>query len=267
MAISISVVIPCFNSSTTIAECILSVINQTHPVNEIIAIDDGSTDKTVEILEALKSESKLAITILKQANAGPSTARNAGIELSVGSYIAFLDSDDKWLPEKIDSQVQIIESYGSDLILVGSMHANQYKNLNNSWAYKQISTKELLWKNCFATSTVLVRKDVLNKNKFNTNQKYSEDYALWLKLSLQGKLVLMNQRVTFFEEARYGRTGLSSHLLEMEKGELSNLKALFNDKQINTLEYVFFASLSISKFLRRMLLSAAYQIKPKPIEA
>ena len=94
----VSVVIPAFNSERWIKTCIDSVINQTAKAFEIIAIDDGSTDNTADIISGYGD----AVHLICQDNAGVSAARNAGLEHAIGEWIAFLDADDWWAPDKIE---------------------------------------------------------------------------------------------------------------------------------------------------------------------
>lgn len=99
---TVSVVIPTYNREKTIKRCIKSVLKQTHPVNEIIVVDDGSSDQTLQILQ---TEYGKQVTIIKQSHKGAQAARNAGIIAARGEYIAFLDSDDEWAEEKIAVQM------------------------------------------------------------------------------------------------------------------------------------------------------------------
>ena len=99
----ISAVIPTYNREKTIARCIKSVLNQTYPVFEIIVVDDGSTDNTLHIIEREFADS---VTVVRQKHKGAQAARNVGIHMATGQYIAFLDSDDEWMPDKIELQVR-----------------------------------------------------------------------------------------------------------------------------------------------------------------
>lgn len=93
----VSVIIPTYNRADVIAEAIESVLTQTIPAYEVIVVDDGSTDKTAEVLSRFGDK----ILVIRQANAGVSSARNVGINAATGDWIAFLDSDDIWLPDRI----------------------------------------------------------------------------------------------------------------------------------------------------------------------
>ncbi|NEP84931.1 MAG: glycosyltransferase family 2 protein, partial [Okeania sp. SIO3B3] len=101
----VSVIIPAYNRADLIGETVDSVLAQTHPDIEIIVIDDGSTDNTADVLATYGS----ALRVIRQANAGQQAARNAGIRAATGDYIAFLDSDDLWLPHRIEAQLQRFE--------------------------------------------------------------------------------------------------------------------------------------------------------------
>ena len=98
----ISVVIPAYNAEQHIGRAIDSVLAQTRPADEIIVIDDGSTDATAEVIRSFGDR----VTLIQQKNAGVSVARNTGIEAATGDWIAFLDADDEWLPEKLKRQAE-----------------------------------------------------------------------------------------------------------------------------------------------------------------
>jgi len=98
---TVSVVIPVYNGERLIAETLRSVLAQTLPVHEILVIDDGSTDRTAEVVASFAPR----VTLVRQANAGESTARNDGIARATGEWIAFVDADDLWKPEKLERQM------------------------------------------------------------------------------------------------------------------------------------------------------------------
>lgn len=107
----VSVIIPTYNRAGTIAKAVSSVLAQTYREIEVIIVDDGSTDDTPAVLDGYGTR----IRVIRQSNAGPSAARNRGAAEARGEYLAFLDSDDEWLPEKIERQVRLMECGGSDV--------------------------------------------------------------------------------------------------------------------------------------------------------
>lgn len=112
----VAVVIPTYNREKTIRRCIDSVLSQTHPVCEIIVVDDGSQDNTVRILE---EEYKDSVIVIKQLHKGAQAARNAGIIAAKSEYIAFLDSDDEWLDKKIELQMKALKE-NPDAVVCGN---------------------------------------------------------------------------------------------------------------------------------------------------
>lgn len=105
--IQVSVIIPTYNRANLLERAIQSVLSQTHPVHEIIVVDDGSTDNTKTVVSKYAGK----VQYIFQQNAGPSAARNRGIKVATGDWITFLDSDDEWFPEKIERQLSVIEKH------------------------------------------------------------------------------------------------------------------------------------------------------------
>lgn len=122
----ISVVIPTYNREKTIKRCIDSIVSQTYPVYEIIIVDDGSTDKTVSIVE--KEYQDQRIRIIRQNHKGAQAARNVGIRAAGGKYIAFLDSDDEWLPNKLELQIKELVKDEKAVVCGGYLQADWRMN-------------------------------------------------------------------------------------------------------------------------------------------
>lgn len=116
--VKISVIIPAYNREKTIKRCINSINKQTVQPFEIIVVDDGSSDHTVEILDKLKSEYGY-LRVIKQNHRGAQAARNLGILNAKGEYIAFLDSDDEWLPQMLETCIKYINAGHEDCVLYG----------------------------------------------------------------------------------------------------------------------------------------------------
>jgi len=129
----VSVVIPTYNRAKLIVNAIESVLAQTHPVREIIVVDDGSTDNTAQVLERyLGAQPRLReiVRYFSQPNQGQSVARNKGVKEASGEWIAFLDSDDQWRPEKLELQLSALRKFEgkcqacfTDLQFVNDPHA------------------------------------------------------------------------------------------------------------------------------------------------
>lgn len=107
MADLVSVVMPVYNGAVQIGEALEALLTQTYSPIEVIVVDDGSTDGTVELVRTYPE-----VRLIQQANAGPAVARNNGVEHSQGQYISFVDHDDVWLPEKVQRQVDLLQANG-----------------------------------------------------------------------------------------------------------------------------------------------------------
>ena len=163
---TISVIIPTFNRQRTLLRAIDSVVKQTYPVHEILVCDDGSTDNSRSIIMALNNP--LVKWIDCGRNGMPSIPRNMGIKASTGDWIAFLDSDDEWLPDKVQLQVSVLKK--SDFKAV-SCNAFRIVNNENKGAYlkfrkKLITFQDFLYTNHVICSSVLVKKKFAGRDFF-----------------------------------------------------------------------------------------------------
>lgn len=249
--LEISVVIPCFNSVNTISKCIYSIFNQTVLPKEIIVIDDGSTDQTLSLLNSLKLKcpNKVNFIIISQKNSGPSVARNTGINSATSDWIAFLDSDDYWERNNIESALIFIEKFYGFNLIGGSDLTEEFKN---------VFFNMLLNKNYFKTSSTIVSRDWIIKYPFNERQKYSEDYRSWLLITSETKACLIpnySSKPVIKRNYAFTGGGLSSKLWDMEKGELSNYRFLFRVNKIGLITLILVSSYSLLKYLRRSLIT------------
>jgi glycosyltransferase involved in cell wall biosynthesis len=184
----VSVIIPTYNRANLIAETIESVLRQTLEDREVIVVDDGSTDKTAQEVEKFADR----IIHVRQPNSGAAKARKTGIRMARGEYIAFLDSDDLWLPEKLELQYQaVVQSPLQGLNFTDVMWFTDSEVMIPSLRDKyQLHTGEvfekLLFDNWIATSSVLVRKECLEEaGGFDEDPRvvYVEDWNLWIRLA------------------------------------------------------------------------------------
>jgi len=229
-----SVVIPTFNRSNAVCKAIGSVLAQSYKDYEIIVVDDGSTDNTQEMLKQFDGK----IRYFYQENKGVSAARNRGIREARGEWIAFLDSDDIWLPEKLRWQHKIIdmdpdinfiftdiEQFNKSGVVRASMMRSSHNNRkkrsfkqailneefnNGKVLYGFLYTEMLIFGNMPSTPTVIVKRECLEKvGFFNEDLLISEDSELWLRISSKYSMAYFNKITA---RARVNDEGLSGTL-------------------------------------------------------
>lgn len=187
----VSVIIPIYNAEKFISKTIESVIAQTYPDWEIIAVDDGSTDKTPAILNEYKKKLSKKLRIITQKNSGVSIARNTGIAAAEGKYIAFLDHDDLWTPEKLEKQVKLLDSnkelglvYSDSYVIDGAGNLKKDTIFHGVKPFRGNVFNKLFYNNFIPCLTVVTRKEVLDKvGLFNLEYKIAEEYDLFLKIA------------------------------------------------------------------------------------
>ncbi|HJP03553.1 MAG: hypothetical protein CL799_01115 [Chromatiales bacterium] len=215
---TISVVIPAYNAETYIVETVESVLAQTADLLEVIVVNDGSTDRTEELLQGFGDR----ITLLSQENSGVARARNAGLEVARGEYIAFLDSDDAWLPEKTAKQLEVMQRYpdiaalGSDCIevdsdgqvigkVVSEAYGNSFWISHEPLLIDRSDISDNLMRNALGSpSGLLVRRACLEEvQRFDeTLFNGSEDWDLFIRLALKYKTAVYADQLF-----RYRKTG------------------------------------------------------------
>lgn len=186
----VSVVIPAYNAASTVVRAVESALNQTYTNIEIIVVDDGSTDSTRRLLDPYTSR----ISYVSQNNRGRSAARNLGISHASGEYIAFLDADDWWLPEKLMRQVKFLEEDKA----VGLVHTAFYFVEPNGKCHKLALAQrldspgapifeQLVMRNTIGSPTfVMVRTSVLHEvGVFDESLRGTEDWDLWLRIAAE----------------------------------------------------------------------------------
>lgn len=245
-----------YNAENTIATCINSVLNQTYNGKiEILVINDGSDDNSKTIVEEIihYNHSGFEINLVNKENGGVSSARNRGLALAKGKYIAFLDSDDQWLPIKLERQLEIL-LLDNKIGLIGGL-------INKPLAHKnaiiEIPLSKLIFKNYFQPSTVIIKKEVFDSvGFFDESQKYAEEGNYFIRIAKMYKCVLLNEQLVNYGQGKggFGVSGLSANLIEMEKGELKNLSFAFRNNYISFFTYLIAIIYSILKYIRRILI-------------
>ncbi len=183
---AISVVIPTFNRSDLLRRALDSVLAQTCPAGEIIVVDDGSTDGTAERVRERYPEVKL----IAQENRGVSAARNTGIDSSSGDWIAFLDSDDEWLPEKLEKQMAMLVNH-PDMKICHTGEIWLRNGLPLAQLEKHRKPSGWVFQKCLplcaiSPSSALIDREIFDTvGLFDESLPACEDYDLWLRISVR----------------------------------------------------------------------------------
>jgi teichuronic acid biosynthesis glycosyltransferase TuaG len=218
--LELTVVIPAFNAGRTIAGALDSVRAQTLAATEVIVVDDGSADDTSTLVsDYILRHALLGWHLLGQQNGGPARARDKAIRAATCAYVALLDADDVWLPEKLEISVAHMIAQRLD-ILGARLRADGRDDV-----CRILDPRRMLFSNPYFTSTVVFSKAAyLDVGGFDLTQRYSEDYKLWLAFAWRGKRCgqLNRPLANYRADASGPHRGLSSHLWRMEKGELGN---------------------------------------------
>ncbi|MFH1231916.1 MAG: glycosyltransferase family 2 protein [Planctomycetota bacterium] len=231
---AVSVIIPFYNRVTWLSEAVQSVLNQTYHDFEIVIIDDGS-DESVDFLNGIRDP---RIRYVRQEHKGPAIARNHGIELATGEYLSFLDSDDIFMPNKLEVQIAHMIKH-TDVCL---SHTSYIRiNLHGEYIEEVKSGKftgkvypKIIYDCPIATPTVMIRKSLLNELKFEETVNVGEDIILWAliakryeilgiaepltKVRMHGRNVTDNPETLFI-----GNMNIYKYVLEADK----NLKLNF----------------------------------------
>ena len=256
----VSIIIPVFNSERTISRTLNSVKEQIFKDYEIIIVDDGSTDNSVLVINSyITNNPQLQIKLIIKENGGVSSARNAGLRIASGTWIALLDSDDEWLPQKLVKQINIIKSDAS----IDFLGTNRNGEHRKRFFFKKfhyltpISSHLLLYKNFFVTPTVIFKRMVLeNTGFYDENQTHGEDGNFWIRICRNNNCILLNESlvITGAGKPHFGHSGLSSNLKKTASGELKNIKEAYVLEIIPKYEYIFLVIFSTLKYIRRIIL-------------
>ena len=225
----ISVVIPTYNRANTILRALKSVLNQSYKADEIIVIDDGSSDETQEILKKFQDQ----IVLISQDNLGVSSARNRGIELCKNEWVAFLDSDDFWHKDKLKLQVEF-HTKNRDILF---SHTNELwirddKVINQKSHHKKPQGECFLENLNFckiAPSSVMINKKILKDvGYFDQSLKVCEDYDLWLRVLYKYSVGLLHERLVTKYDGE--KNQLSYRYFAMDKFRIYALEKHLNSR-------------------------------------
>ena len=271
----VSIIMPAYNAEKTIVESIESVLRQTYRNWELIVVNDGSKDSTSEVVLAINDE---RVRLIEQENGGVANARNNGINNSTGEYIAFLDSDDLWVEEKLERQLGTIEGGEHKMCFAKTWCFRENSN-QTSDCFVNVSLDfddrdKILIYDFIPILTVLLAKDVLDEvGYFDETLRGVEDWDLWIRVLQKYDVVYLDEFLAKYRISSIGLSGnFEKHFIEEEKvwmkhidlysKEISSYRQWFADKKqtiiakqnkdiYNFLKY-------LSKLLRRPILLFKY---------
>lgn len=263
--IRFSVIVPLYNKARYIERTLNSVMSQTFTDYELVVVDDGSTDNSVEVVERLIGAQEPKCRLVRQANAGVARARNSGVAMSRGRYVCFLDSDDWWEPSFLEEMDHLINQcpeaglYGTGLFLV----KNGKKRIapigvdedfvSGYINYCQVYAKTLCMP--ISSSSVAIPRDIFKQSgQFRSGITLGEDFDLWIRIALKHKVALVNKPLAnYFQDVPVKHRATrklrppSQHFLwnidylAAEEKTDSDLKCLLDRMRVNGL-YRFYLS-------------------------
>ncbi|MEO5935993.1 MAG: glycosyltransferase family A protein, partial [Terriglobales bacterium] len=202
----VSVIIPTYNSESYIRETLASVFAQTYHNFEVMVVDDGSSDQTAAVVKSYGDR----VTFVAQANQGPAAARNHGIRLAKGELISFLDSDDLWLPDKLEKQVRFMAEHPEYGLISTDMSIFDSRGIIESGVKAKIYKiktgmvmRDLLFGNWIQTSGVMVRKECFATVGHFTVEKglWGEDWILWMQIAARYPVYFMAESLAKIRQA------------------------------------------------------------------
>jgi glycosyltransferase involved in cell wall biosynthesis len=251
----VSVIVPFYSNISWLEEAIDSVLEQTFKDFEIIVVNDGSSEDDNSFLGKYNDK----ISYFKTANKGPAHARNFAVKKANGEYLAFLDSDDLWLPSKLEKQIELMDRTGlvwshtkySVFDDVSDISKREFQVINNENYHGNIYPL-CLTKLHIGTPCVMVRRDYLQNNpliRFSENMRFGQDGFLWILLGVENKLGYINESLTLVRR-------LGSNAVQRARVHLNVRANLY----INLIENInkYFPRVSISKGVKLTYLYCFY---------
>jgi glycosyltransferase involved in cell wall biosynthesis len=203
----VSVILPTYNRSRSLDRAMKSVLGQTYSNIELIIIDDGSNDRTEEIVTGFKDERLRYIELTE--NSGAAAARNEGIALAKGEFIAFQDSDDEWFPEKLQKQMSLFQKAPENVGVVYSRICRVEKGVRTYIPSEDVAEgesevrKKILTENFISLPSAVVRKEcLLQTGLFDESLPCLQDWDLWIRISKTHRFMYLKEELVtaFYEE-------------------------------------------------------------------
>jgi glycosyltransferase involved in cell wall biosynthesis len=202
----VTIIIPTFNRAYILPRAIESILNQTMKDWELLIIDDGSTDNTEKLIVTFQEKSKNIIYIKQPFNKGVTAARNVALSRARGIYIAFLDSDDVWMPEKLQKQTAILDSKPEvGLVYTGAIFVNDRtgeKRIKHTTVEGDIHAQEIIDNPIGSPSRVILRKEVFSTvGLFDEQFSNLEDWEMWIRITRKYSVAAINKPLINYTES------------------------------------------------------------------
>ena len=180
---TISVIIPCYNCQPYIEDTVRSVLSQTLPPDEILLIEDGSSDNTLSMLRKLEQQDSRIHLYENEGNRGVAYSRNRGVSLATGGWVAFLDSDDQWTIHKLRRQMAFLNAKQAEFTFTGSAFLDETgQRYRGTLAVPEtVDRKTLLHQNVISCSSVIIRRSLMARYPMKSGEIH-EDFDAWLRI-------------------------------------------------------------------------------------
>lgn len=213
----VSIIMPAYNCEKYVAQAINSVVDQVYKKWELLVLDDGSKDNTLQIIEKFSQNDSRIKVLTNGKNIGVSATRNRGIDIASGDWIAFLDSDDMWKPEKLAKQFEIVEKESAEFLFTGSSYINEegkpFKGIFE--VPEEVTYKKLRNQNVISCSSVLLKKKYFENIKMEKDDMH-EDYAVWLRILKLGVVAFgVNEPLLIYRISRNSKSGNKMKTVKM----------------------------------------------------
>jgi glycosyltransferase involved in cell wall biosynthesis len=243
---TVSVIIPVYNRVQVIDRSINSVISQTYPINEIIVIDDGSNDGTYDLIK----KNFPHVSLKYQENKGVSNARNVGIKSAKSNWIAFLDSDDEWLPKKVEEQINLLKiNYSFKICHTDEVWIRNQVRINPMKKHRKYGGD--IYNKCLplcviSPSSIMIHKDIFNDvGLFDEDLPVCEDYDMWLRICSKYSVLFLDQKLI----NKYGGHDdqLSKKYWGMDRFRLIALEKMIDNPNLNCKDRMATINMAIDK--------------------
>lgn len=265
-----SIIIPLYNKEKHVKKAIDSVLNQTFRQFELIVVNDGSTDRSLDVvkklLQSLYANEFLngKVKIIDQSNRGVSSARNIGVKNAAYEYIAFLDADDWWDKTFLDEQTRLIKSFpGANIYGTGYYRVKNGRNIKSRIGYEDNYSGYIDYFKAYmfkwympltSISVVIPKETYISQRGFNENLKFGEDFHLWIRLAISGKVAYINKPLAYYnQDVEIENRALGEKIWEPESHYIFNLNFFEDEEKKNPKLKTLLDGLRVQALLRYRL--------------